>query len=274
MRKIIVAFESRGFSEGAMQFISHMNNAGQVTVSGVFLPAPASAAFWGYAASPVPGMLIPLTEDVKTTELSKSVKKFKQYCTDHHLRHRVIKTGADFGLPELKQQSRYADLIVLSNKSFFEGGHSNKVSDYLKTSLHDAECPVVVVPEKYTAPKYNILAFDGTESSARAIKNFAYLFPEMSGNTTVAVTFGEKNRLRKEHEMMIRELVSVHFPDYSLLQPGSDSKEFFSNWTAANKPAIVVCGAFGRSILSVLFKESFIADLIKEEKLPVFISHR
>lgn len=275
MRKVIVAFEAPNFSEGAMRFVNQMNEAEQVTVSGIFLPAAVYTAFWSYAEVLSTGILLPVTDEVKTSALNKSVGKFKQFCNDHHLRYRVVKNFTDFGLPDLKRQSRYADLIVLCSESFFNIPESEKLSDYLKTSLHDAECPVVVVPENFSTPLHNVLAYDGTESSARAIKNFSYLLPEMGQNTTSVVTFGAKNKMDKESEAGIKELISVHFPNHKFLHFDSESRKQFPDWTnEQSKSVIVVCGAYGRSVLSVLFRHSFIADLLEDHKVPVFISHR
>jgi hypothetical protein len=273
MRKVIVAFEAPNFSEGAMRFVSQMNKSQAVTLTGIFLPRSAYTVL-PTADAMAPGMFLPLTDETGTSELNAAVKTFKQYCTDNYLRYRLIKNVTDFALTELKQQSRYADLIVLGGESFFNLLDTDKLSDYQKTSLHDAECPVIVVPENFSRPKYNILTYDGSESSVRAIKNFAYLFPEMAKNPTTVVTFGSKGASQnKAGETRAKELVSVHFPDYKFTHSGSDSKKYFSDWSPHVKPAIVVCGAFGRSILSVLFKHSFIADVLKEQKLPVFISH-
>jgi hypothetical protein len=53
-----------------------------------------------------------------------------------------------------------------------------------------------------------------------------------------------------------------------------DPKDFFADWISNKKNAILVSGAFGRSSLSRVFKKSFVKDVIKEHKLPIFITHR
>jgi len=273
MRKVIVAFEVPIFSEGAMRFISLMNEAERVTITGVFLPKPVYTAFQT-AELMTPGMFLPFIEEINIASLTECVSKFKQYCSDYHLRYDVLQSAADFGLTELKQQSRYADLVVVGGETFFNLPDSDKLSDYLKTSLHEAECPIVVAPENFLPPENNIITFDGTESSARAIRDFAYLLPEMTQYPTTIVTFVSQNASSKVNDVKAKGLVSVHFPDHRFVHYGFDSNRYFSSWTSANKPAIVVCGAFGRSMLSVLFKHSFITEVLKEHKLPVFISHK
>ena len=272
MRKITVAFEAPHFPEGAMRFIKEMNDAEQVIVTGVFLPGPVQTAYPTPAAMSA-GMLLPLTDEITSKQLNKSILTFKDFCTSHHIGYRFIKNTGDSGWPELKKQSRYADLIVLGSDVLFDVPGKDKLSDYLKTSLHEVECPVVIVPDNFSSPQHTIITFDGTESSARAIKNFAYLFPEMAHNHTRVITFTSKNNVSNESDARIRELVSVHFPDHKFIHSDVDSGRYFSNWNINNKPAIVVCGAFGRSMMSVLFKHSFIAEVLSDRKLPVFISH-
>jgi hypothetical protein len=37
---------------------------------------------------------------------------------------------------------------------------------------------------------------------------------------------------------------------------------------------MLVAGAFGRSEFSNLFKKSFLTDIIKDHKIPVFVGHK
>ena len=61
---------------------------------------------------------------------------------------------------------------------FYENIGIHSSYDYLKDVLHDVACPVLLVPEKFDFPESVILAYDGSEESVYAIKQFAYLFPE------------------------------------------------------------------------------------------------
>src|SRR6476661_4067650 len=118
MRKVIVAFEVPHFSEGAMRFVSQMNEAEHVSIAGIFLPKPAFTAFQT-ADLMTPGMFLPFVEEISTADLNECVQKFRRYCSDNHLRYEIIENKIDFGLPELREQSRYADLIVVGGSSFF-----------------------------------------------------------------------------------------------------------------------------------------------------------
>jgi hypothetical protein len=144
----------------------------------------------------------------------------------------------------------------------------------VQDTLHGAECPVLVVPEKFRFPVNNILCYDGSESSVYAIKQFAYLFPEMSQNPTILIYAKGNADTEFPDEVNMEELVARHFPQLTItmldLEPGKDLRA----WLAEKEAAIVVSGSFGRSLLSRLFKKSFAAGLINDHRLPVFIAHK
>lgn len=274
MRKVIVAFEGPKFSEGAMRFANQMNHAEKIMVTGVFLPQLVYSAFWNYADLSTAGTYLPIVEDVDVRTLNKNVKRFEEYCTNHNLRFKVKKESLDFGLAELKEQSRYADLIIFGSETFFNNTDNKKPSEYIKAALHEAECPVVVVPEKFAHPQNNILAFDGSESSVFAIKTFAYLFPEYADNPTTVVTLGARDAVTKKYDARVKELVSAHFSSTAIIHLDIESEDYFTNWMKERKSPIVVCGAFSRSLLSTLLRHSFVSKVIEDQRMPVFISHR
>jgi len=118
------------------------------------------------------------------------------------------------------------------------------------------------------------LAYDGSESSVYAIKQFAYLFPELCDNTTILVYAREKNGEEFPEEINIEELAARHFSDLTLLRLDADPRKYFSSWLMEHKKAILISGAFGRSEVSRLLRKSFVSDIISDHRLPVFIAHK
>ncbi|RYE55804.1 MAG: hypothetical protein EOP18_05350 [Rhizobiaceae bacterium] len=160
----------------------------------------------------------------------------------------------------------------MSSEAFYQNvGTEN--TEYLKEALHSAECPVVVVPESYAFPEANILAYDGSESSVFAIKQFMYLFPELSDNPTTLITTNPSADY-SEKKAHIRDLVSAHFSSMSFQSLNIDPKKYFATWLSEKKSAILVCGAFSRSMMSQLLRQSFVEDVLRDHKIPIFISHR
>lgn len=274
MKKILIAFDGNHFSKGACEFVKTVNNMSPVLVVGAFLPQVDYANLWSYSGGGMSGPLfVPLVESENSEQVKENMKKFESFCDKHGIEFRVHKDFYDFALPELKKESRFADLLVVGGETFYANLGTDEPNDYLKDALHGVECPVVVVPEKYEFPQINILTYDGTEDSVFAIKQFAYLFPEFTDNKTILVYVNEKAGTGFPEEVSIEELTTRHFKDLTLLRVNENPKKYFKTWLQENQGAIVVSGAFGRSAFSRSFKKSFVTDVIREQRLPLFIAH-
>jgi nucleotide-binding universal stress UspA family protein len=272
MKKILLAFDGSHFSEGAFEFASRINEQQNILLTGVFLPLVDASSLWSYAGG-TGRPFIPLLEDEQSAEVMKNIERFKTLCQKNNIEYRVHKDFLGFALPELKRESRFADLVILGSESFYQSFNNGEPNDYLKDALHDAECPVLVIPEKFDFPDYNILTYDGSDSSVYAIKQFAYLFPEFVNNNTMLIHLNDGDKPIPD-ESNVEELVSRHFPNLTIFKLELPSAKYFSTWASEKKNAILVSGAFGRSFMSQMLKKSFISGVIREHKLPIFIAHR
>lgn len=274
MRKILLVFDGINFSEGAFEFARRLNEKNQILVAGVFVPQVDFANLWSYAGAGSGAVTIPLIEDEEAKLIEKNIERFKQLCEKNKIEYRVHKDFYDFALPELKKESRFADLIIIGSEKFYASLGVNGPNDYIKNALHDAECPVMVVPEKFNFPESNILSYDGSESSVFAMKQFAYLFPEFVKNPTLLVYAKNEREEEIPNVEYIEELAARHFPDLAIMKLHFDPKENFATWISEKKNAILVSGSFGRSSLSRVFRKSFTKDVVRDHRLPIFITHR
>lgn len=274
MKKILLAFDGSHFSNGACEFAKNLNEINPILLVGSFLPQLDYANLWSYSGGGLSGPLfIPLVEGEDAEAVEKNIEKFEDFCKKNGIEFRVHKDFYDFALPELRKESRFSDLLLLGGETFYENLGTEGPNVYLKDALHGVECPVVVVPEEYEFPKSNILTYDGTEASVFAIKQFAYLFPELVDNKTILVYVNEKGEEGFPEQVCIEELVARHFADLTLERLKANPKKYLSSWLLENKEAILVSGAFGRSAFSRSFKKSFITDAIREHRIPIFIAH-
>ncbi len=117
------------------------------------------------------------------------------------------------------------------------------------------------------------MAFDGSVSSVFAIRQFASLFPELCNRKAILVYVGDQEHSIPD-QILIEELAARHFKDLTITKLTSRSKDDLNKWFPLNRDSLVISGSFGRSGLSELFKKSFIMDLIKQYKTPVFIAHK
>ena len=271
MKKVLLAFDAADFSQGAFEFVQRLNELQPILLTGVFLPAYNYAPIVGPDGMVGYTMLAP--EEPDREIMQQSIKQFEALCQKNGIAYRVHKDFYLFALPELKKEARFADLLIVGSETFYSNLTGSGANANLREVVHTAECPVVVVPETFTFPERNVLAYDGSESSVYAIKQFAYLFPELCINETLLVYANPHNEAPIPEEHYVEELATQHFKNLTLFKLAANPKKYFATLATEEKGAIVVCGAYGRSAVSQFFKRSFVSDVIASHKLPVFIAH-
>jgi len=140
-------------------------------------------------------------------------------------------------------------------------------------ALRKAECPVIIVPEEFYFPENIILAYEGGSSSVYAIKQFAYLFPELCKESVLLVYLTDKTNDTLPEQSLIEEFASVHFSNVKYLQLASSGDQFES-WLVNKKKSLLIAGSRSRSVLSEIMNKSFTKDIVEEHIAPVFIAHR
>jgi hypothetical protein len=145
-------------------------------------------------------------------------------------------------------------------------------NEYLKDLLHISECPVIIVPEKFEFPSTIVLAYDGSESSVYAIRQFATLFPEFADNRTILAYAGKPGDQIPDLEYM-KQFAGCHFSNFGCVKIDAVGKKGFSDWLTGVKAPMVVAGSFGRPELYEAVRKSFLTDVIHEHNAVVFIAH-
>jgi hypothetical protein len=133
MKKVLLAFDSTHFSEGAFEFARRMNEMNSILLTGVFLPQVDYANLWSYSGGGISGPLyVPLVEGADADAVAKSIERFELSCQKNDINYRVHKDFYDFALPELKKETRFADLLIIGSESFYENLGTGDPNDYLK----------------------------------------------------------------------------------------------------------------------------------------------
>lgn len=274
MKKIILAFDGGNFSKGAFEIARQLNAKEPILLSGIFLPQIIFSSPLSYTKrSKGTPVYIPIFSEEEIEAIEKNIERFKMFCLSNRIEHRVHKDFDDFPLSELAKETRYADLLILGSEIFYEELDSIKPNFYLENALHHSECPAIVVPEKFNFPESVIITYDGGKNCVYAIKQFVYLFPELTNMRTLVLYCDNKNNEAPE-KSNIEELLAKHFSDLAFFTVDTDFKKYFTAWTIKNPVPIVIAGSYGRSALSQLFKKSFITEIIIKYKTPVFIAHK
>jgi hypothetical protein len=271
MIKVIVAFDGQHFSSGAMKMAQWLNKQMPLLVSGIFISPVDYRELLGYSGMGVgaPVFTVPFNNDDKLVE--ETMQKFVRYCEDNQLEYVTHKDTDLFALSELIQETRFADVLIISSEMFYENIDKDQPNDYLRKVLHESQCPVLLVPEVFADPTSILLSYDGKASSLYAIKQFAYLFPTCCNiGTMLFHTSGSEI----PYASRLLELVERHYDPIDIEQLNDEDAAALHDWMLDNRHAILVSGAFGRGELSSLFRKSYVTDVIKAHKIPVFIAHK
>ena len=275
MKKLLLVADGTNFSDSAFELIRKLNDQESVLVAGIFVPQLDYANLWIYAAAAGAGaVFVPLLEGEENNDVLRNIAYFEEQCESYGVQYRVHKNFYDFALPELKRESRFADAMVISGELFYKQFNNTSQYDYMQTALHEAECPVLIVPEEMQFPVNNIIAYDGSAESVYALKQFAYIFPELARNKTLLVYADDVKRRDIPAKDLIIELTSQLYPDLTLFKLDTAPKKYFSSWISDQNESILISGSFGRSAVSQVFRKSFAADIIRSHQLPVFVAHK
>lgn len=273
MKKIIIAFDGENFSEGAFEFARKLNESETILLTGVFLREVELSGPWAFEGG-VPGYVRPVFERVDEELLNNVVYTFEKRCISNGIDFRVHRDTGDYIINELAKETQFADLLILGSQMFYKDLGTELPNDYLEGALTRIKCPVIVVPEQFDFPEGTVLAYDGSDNSVFAIKQFAYLFPELADKPAVLLYASSKENKDFPDKSLIEELAARHYKNLTLYKMDVKPGEYLNAWIVGKESVILVCGGYGRSGLSQLFKKSFVRDVIASHSLPVFIDHR
>lgn len=187
---------------------------------------------------------------------------FARQCEQQFISHSVHDHDEAWSSYVLIKESRFADLILVSADF-----------PYLREALHDAECPVLVLPENFSAPEHLFMAYDGSRESLYAIKQFCYLFPGLTDLPTEILYVHDDSTDHIPDLASLQEFSRLKFNSMSFSKLHFDAREYFATWISEKQHVMLVSGSYGRSSVSYLGKRSFAEDIIHARQLPVFIAH-
>ena len=213
--------------------------------------------------------------DAKDQETrDEAVKVFEKACNQEGVDYSFHR-NTGIAIQELKQESIFADLIIIHDGETFNRFSMNPPTRFIKELLSDVQCPVLIVPEKFKAIDKVTLLYDGGPSSVFAIKMFSYLF-EKSPEIPVNV-FTVKEDSKGTHlpgNKLMREFIKRHFPKANyIIEKGEPEEQVLGHLRYHKANDLVVLGAYHRSEISRWFKTSMADILMKELDTPLFIAH-
>ncbi len=259
MEKILVALDPQHINTNIIDFACYLSRLTHSRLTGVFLEDSLS-------------VLVGHPESRKKVTTEESIHAFKTACECRGIQTLVHR---DRGVPasEIVEESRFADAIVVDPETSFTQRNEPLPGRFVKDILLESECPVIIAPYSFDSLDDIIFSYNGSKSSVFAIKQFTYLFPELRQKKAIVVSVREDGEAALEEQFKLKEWMKDHYDqvEYVVLN-GLPPDELFG-YLIERKNGIVVMGAYGRSMLSRLFKPSHARLIVKTINLPIFISH-
>ena len=277
MKKIIAAFDGLKYSESTGDYAIYLSKQTNTHLVGVFMDDQIYTSYKIYdliAKEGVSEDKLKKFEAKDKTARDAAAENFEKACKHSGLEY-TVHHDRNIAIQELKHESIYADLLIIDSKETLTHYAEKLPTRFIRDLLGDAQCPVLIVPQKYKPVDKIILLYDGEPSSVHAIKMFSYLLPQLKHLDTEVISVKPVNSiLHLPDNKLMKEFMKRHYPNakYTVMK-GWAEDEIVKHLKQTSENALVVMGAYRRGTVSRWFRESMADSLMKEVKLPLFIAH-
>jgi nucleotide-binding universal stress UspA family protein len=278
MKKILLAIDAAHMDTEVVLFACNIAALTHSTLTAFFLSNY-------YEDAPVVNMAfgMPYVENVITGDpaaiaamqhkLEAHIQQFEKTCAVKGVRCQVSSSNTDDPARTIVEESRFADLVIVQATTTFENKQEEAPTDFVKEVLAEAECPVLVAPLSVTGIDEIVFAYDGSRSAVFAIKQFTYLFPELSDKKAIVLQVNKEDVLSVTEKEKIGKWLRMHYSSIGFQVLHGKPADELHAYLQGKQNTIVVMGAFGRGWLSGLFKPATAGILLKTINLPFFITH-
>ncbi|MDX1547646.1 MAG: universal stress protein [Rhodothermales bacterium] len=215
-----------------------------------------------------------LTEEARAVA-RRLTEEFNAAMEDSGVEHDVhVEEGAPF--QRIIEDMKYHDLLVVGKDPHFFYSHPEKKTKTLVRVVRDMISPTLVVPATYRPVRKALVAYDGSQAAARALRRFIHLQPF---GTDVSVEIfnvhDEKQREGAQLELRLaREYMQVHGYEVTVTSElGGDPAEAIVAYAGRYDADVVVAGAHSVSRFTRLAFGSTTAALLENSPVPLFLDH-
>ena len=277
MKKIIAAFDGLKYSGSTRDYAIYLAKQTNTHLVGIFMDDPTYTSYKIYeliVKEAVSEDKLKIFEAKDKATRAAAAENFEKACQQSGLEY-TLHHDRNIAIQDLKHESIYADLLVIDSKETLTHYTEKLPTRFIRDLLGDAQCPVLIVPQKYKPVDKIILLYDGEPSSVHAIKMFSYLLPQLKHLNTEVISVKPVNSiLHLPDNKLMKEFMKRHYPKakYTVMK-GWAEDEIVKHLKQTSENALVVMGAYRRGPVSRWFRESMADSLMKEVKLPLFIAH-
>lgn len=279
MKKFLAVFDINRMSKSTLQYAIRVAKSSGGHLVGVMLD---EAVFYGHDRAGEVAQNKEVEKAIKelnkeeTKKREEITEEFQMKCKEAGIPYSVNKNG-NMTLRELKGESMYADMIIISQHETFTSIKEKPPTRFIKDLLGDVQCPVLAVPRLYKPMENFVLLYDGAPAALYAIKMFSYVIGNPQDLPVKVFTVKEKKKAGffMPDNKKIREFTKGHFPKATFAVASGNAEQEISGYLGSlPKNQMVILGAYQRSEVSRWFKISMADILMKELEIPLFIAHK
>lgn len=220
---------------------------------------------------------IQVTEDKSFEELAlecmqRNMQRVENGCECREVAHETVLISGQV-TERVLMEARYADLLLLDASFAFAERSDETLSSIARKILHEAECPVVLVPDHFERLDQIVFAYDASPSSVYAIKQFTAAFPMLSEKPLVAVTANGSRAVPLVEKLKMKNWLDLYYRNTAFHQIENDGHAGLLNYVLGKERIMLVMGAYGRKGLSELISSSHADAIGRYISRPIFISH-
>lgn len=263
-------------SKSCLDFACYLGNLTHSRVTGVFLENQAmelrsveDIREKGVTEA-VPGAPIAQQKELYRDE---NISRFSRHCEYNGVDYTVHQhTGMP--LKAVLKESRYADLLVVDAATSFSWRPESTPTAFVRELLEEAECPVIIAPDKFDGINELIFTYNGSNACMYAMRQFTYLLPQLCGHKATVLCVAAKGHPAKEEMEKLNEWLHTHYPEGSLLVLEDDNVQArLLEYLYEKEKVMIVMGAYGRNMLSNLLVPNPMKPVLQLVNQPVFVAH-
>lgn len=271
--KFLLALDASNFSKEQLQFPAYIVRLAKADLTALFLEnmVPHTVPLGKYSS--LEGFSNPYQQESDEIKqgIENNITAYTKACLELQLGSSIQRAA---GIPETEtiEASRFADLLLLSDKMAFGNGQEEGPTDFAEDVLTKAQCPVLVLPETMQEIGEVFFTGNGSASSMYAIRQFTSLFPGFRDKKTTVLFVTENEEEAAKYKRNIMEYLQHHYSDAAIETLSGNPADAILTRLSGQKNAIVTFGAYGRSKISQFFKKSKARNILNKLDLPVFIT--
>jgi len=276
MEKILFLVDQKGIDKSALDFACYLADITHSKLNGIFMDPEnfrlGMAEKILYESGEKQSAAPLFSEPFRNTSLAEHKRAFALACSSKGIRCLENKDSI-FSAADIVKETRFADLLIIGGQTSIGTLAETPPTALVKEILSKSECAVIIAPLDFTGIEEVIFAYDGSESSMYAIKQFTYLFPQFSVERVIYLQVNNQEGDEVVSHEKFSAFLQMHYSavGYHVLH-GKAGDELFA-YLLTKKNILVVIGAYGRSAVSTALRKSTAELLLKTTPLAVFITH-